>query len=116
MFSGLANLKKELITAVADTKLSKPRRELGLLLLDEIDQSQLAGYIPSGLPDGYLVTDIYDTVPQQTQYDIVTCTQLRSRWWNDPNRPKSTWDMKPTSPAPTPVCESATPDCEEEFD
>ncbi len=113
MFSGLANLKKELIAAVADTKLSKPRRELGLLLLDEIDQSQLPGYSPSGLPEGYPIADIYDTVPQKTQYDLVTFVALQNRWINDPNRPKAAWEFiqpktQSTHPTPTPV--------DEEFD
>jgi hypothetical protein len=112
MFSGLENLKTELISAVADTKLSKPRRELGLLLLDKISTSQLPGFEPSTKPtDGWLATDV---ISQQTQVDMWTFTQLQNRW----HVPANIWDTKPTPTSPVPIVpkQNDTPDFEDEFE
>jgi hypothetical protein len=112
MFSGLENLKKELISAVADTKLSKPRRELGLLLLDEIDASQVEGFEPSTKPtDGWLATDV---ISPQTQIEMWTSVELQNRWHV---RPLQTWDTKPKpmSPVIEPK-QSETPDFDFEED
>lgn len=111
MFSGLENLKTELISAVADTKLSKPRRELGLLLLDEISTSQLPGFEPSTKPtDGWLATDV---ISQQTQSEMWTSVELQNRW----HVPAKIWEMRPktTSPLIEPK-QSETPDFDFEED
>lgn len=111
MFSGLENLKKELISAVADTKLSKPRRELGLLLLDEISTSQLPGFVPSTKPtDGWLAPEV---ISQQTQIEMWTSVELQNRW----HVPLQTWDTKPKpmSPVIEPK-QSETPDFDFEED
>lgn len=114
MFSGLINLKNELLVSAADATLSKERRELALTLLDDLSTSQLAGYMPEKPPtDGWLADEV---LPLRTQIDVMVFVELTNRWWNDPNRPKPTWEfIAPTSQETTgsPVPVSETPDFED---
>jgi hypothetical protein len=118
MYSELLKFNEELIAAVADTTLSKARRELGLEILEKISESQVEGYFPIDRPvENWLEPE---TMPMRLQIDIWTCCSLGHRWWNDPSRPKEKWELMnvvpkssqvmsvPESIVPSPV----TPDFE----
>ena len=98
-YSGLQSLQAELLAAVKDESLTKARKELALL--DEIDASQVEGYMPERPADSWLDADV---MPLKLQTDIWTSVTLNSRWWNDPSRPKYSWELLNVTPKSSSVC------------
>ena len=90
MFSGLTNLRTELIESCKDESLPKPRRAVALSCLDELDLgiAQIANHT-------YPEIDIVDlpTVTADAQREIHLFVALKNRWWNDPNRQKEVWEL-----------------------
>ena len=113
IYSGLINLHQELEAAAKDKTLDPKRRELAVLLLDEIDNSQSAGYMPEPPVDGWLEPEV---MPLQTQMEIRLRVTLADRWAQGKPPYKSVFIQPKTqsSHPPTPV-ESATPDFEDIF-
>ena len=108
MYSGLQNLRGELMEAAMDTTVSRERRALALDMIDEIDRSQQAGYSPKAPADGWLEEDV---IPVQTQIDIQTYVDLMNRWAQG----KPTPSYVPSVPAAAPVAvETETEEFEDE--
>ena len=113
-FAGLTNLQKELLESLKGEGRQE-RKKLALELLDWIDAASVLGFKFDGddyFPEG-------DRIDQNIVRDIKIAVRAQSRWWNDPNRPKSTYEFIPPKSSSissnVPNVQSETPNFEDVF-
>jgi hypothetical protein len=100
MISYLKSLQTELEEAAKDKTLPSKRRELALALLDEIDASQIEGFVPENrAADAWLEADV---MPLRTQTDIWTYATLNAKWVE--RRPKYSWGLVNVTPKSSQAC------------